>query len=224
MRIRLRLWQLAVLASIVSGPIVQQGFAQSDQRSVVVGRQRVQADLTAAIADGRLTRVEQYDILLTARDSLSEPDLLILQHTLDRLSEKYEAPSRSLREELAQRIGRKVESGDQTISVRTTRAGSIDTRDTDARNAAARNTAAKDSNPTEMVAYEQPAESLGDSDDATSADSPFHEEGMLPTVAPGGANGEVYFDDPTLAFESCGPWVGGGELALLAHPFVLVQC
>lgn len=214
MRIRLRLWQLVVLAMIVGGPTTQQSFAQSDQRSVVVGRQRIQADLTAAIADGRLTRIEQYDILLDARDLLSDADLLILQHTMNRLGEKYAAPSRSLREELAQRIGLKNESVDETVAATTTRAGS---------------TNAENSNATETVAYEQLADSLGNVVAVSaSEESPFQEEDLLPTGetvgTDGDTDGQIFFDDPAMAFENCGPWGGGGRLALLAHPFALAQC
>jgi len=214
MRMRLRLWQLAVLAMIISGPIAQESFAQGDQRAVVVGRQRIQADLNAAIADGRLTRIEQYDILLNARDSLSDADLLILQRTMDRLGEEYAAPSRSLREELAERIGRENKSSDQTISARTTRAGSIDGKDA----------SATDPNATETVAYEQPSELLGSSNgDASlvSRENPFQEEDLQPTAETGSADSEVFFDDPAVG---CGPWGGGGRFGLLAHPFVLVQC
>ena len=222
MRIELRLWKLAVLAMIIGGSNAQQslaqgterGFAQSDQRAVVDGRQRIQADLNAATADGRLTRIEQYDILLDARNLLSQGDLLILQRTMDRLGEKYAAPSRSLREELAQRIGREDKSDDQTISARPTRAGSIDDKDT----------TTTDTTTTETVAYEQPADSLGDGDAAVPPEkNPFKEEELLPTAETTYEDDKVYFDDPAMAFENSGDW-GGGRFGLLAHPFVMVQC
>jgi hypothetical protein len=58
----------------------------SDSRSAAMARQRIRAKLATAMSDGNLSRMEQYAILLDAKDCLSSRELAGLQQTLDRLA------------------------------------------------------------------------------------------------------------------------------------------
>ena len=215
MRNQLRLWRLSVAVLIVMGTTGEFAFAQSDARSVIVGRQRIQADLTAAMADGRLTRMEQYGILLDANDLLTSADLVALQRTMDRLGGQFNAPPRSTREELSRRLklvgGAGTTEGNATDGATTTQAGL---------------TLLENDDVTKTVAYDQSSDSssnAADAGDDTDADvpspvaeNPFKEEDLqTPGEIVGSeivsSEGELFFDDDSrVTFESCGPLGGCG--------------
>ena len=92
MRSHLRPRPVVLLAGIVLlGSLNSLGLAQGDSRAVVAARQRIRGDLAAAMADGSLSRMEQYNVLLQAKESLPASDVAGLQKTLDRLGGLQEA-------------------------------------------------------------------------------------------------------------------------------------
>lgn len=90
------LWLAALLlssAALWASSLYAQQPAELE-RQAIVNRQRVRAMLAAALADGVLSRKEQYAILLEARDLLSPPELRGLQRTLDEAAAKRETPEK----------------------------------------------------------------------------------------------------------------------------------
>jgi hypothetical protein len=73
----------------VSPTYAQQSAAL--ERQAIVNRHRVRSMLAAAMADGKLQRKEQYEILLKASNLLSPPELQGLQRTLDEAASRQEA-------------------------------------------------------------------------------------------------------------------------------------
>ena len=57
----------------------------------MVGRQKIREELSAALAKGYLTRMDQYRILLHAKEVLSADDLHGLEQTLDRIATQQAA-------------------------------------------------------------------------------------------------------------------------------------
>ncbi|MGA2034609.1 MAG: DUF4148 domain-containing protein [Thermoguttaceae bacterium] len=76
----------ALAAALVWGEARQGGTAEIEGRAALAGRQQIRAELAAAMADGYLSRQEQYTILLHAKEVLSTDDLHGLERTLDRLA------------------------------------------------------------------------------------------------------------------------------------------
>jgi hypothetical protein len=64
--------------------------ADYDARSVLAARQRIRTELAKALAEGRLTPLDQYRILLEAREVLPPEDLLGLERTMNRLAAAQE--------------------------------------------------------------------------------------------------------------------------------------
>ena len=77
-------WLLALLLAQAIG-----GLAQAQQvtgAKLVVARQEIQAELATALADGDLTPMKQYKILLHAKEILPPEDVQGLERTMVRLS------------------------------------------------------------------------------------------------------------------------------------------
>jgi hypothetical protein len=64
--------------------------ADYDARTILAGRQKIRTELATATEDGHLTRIDQYRILLHAREVLPPEDLPGLERTLDRLASAQE--------------------------------------------------------------------------------------------------------------------------------------
>jgi len=84
---------VSLMCGAVSVMATTQVWAQNAERLAIVNRQKVRADLAAALADGKLTRKEQYSILLEAKDLLAPGDLRGLQRTMDHAAAQREAAS-----------------------------------------------------------------------------------------------------------------------------------
>lgn len=87
MKTRLRICSVALLAAVVAGSISHTAWAQRSGRSVVAGRQQVRAALAVAMADGKLTAVEQYSILQKGKKLLSPVELQDLKQSLIQLTD-----------------------------------------------------------------------------------------------------------------------------------------
>ena len=59
-----------------------------------MGRQKIREELSAALAKGYLTRMDQYHILLHAKEVLTADDLHGLEQTLDRIATRQAAARR----------------------------------------------------------------------------------------------------------------------------------
>lgn len=81
-----RLALAAFFAAVALGGISSVKAADLDERAALAGRQKIREELAVAMSDGRLSRMEQYRILLDAKDVLTPQDLHGLQQTLDRLA------------------------------------------------------------------------------------------------------------------------------------------
>ena len=101
MRLRLRTW-CAALAAMIAGSTTLAMAASPDGRFIVSNRQKVRAELAAAMADGELSHMEQYGILLRAKDRLNSSELRGVQQTLERLStQKQQQPPAEVQAEKA---------------------------------------------------------------------------------------------------------------------------
>ena len=67
------------------------GTADHDPRAAVLGRQKIREELTTALAKGYLTRMDQYHLLVHAKEVLSTEDLRGFERTLDRLAAEQAA-------------------------------------------------------------------------------------------------------------------------------------
>jgi len=79
---------LALLAAISFGLTSTAGAAERDASEIIAGRQKIRMELANAVADGNLSRAEQYRILLDAKEVLPDEDMAGLQRTLNRLASK----------------------------------------------------------------------------------------------------------------------------------------
>ena len=86
MRFLLHLTTAALLVAIAMGGMTSATAADREARAAVLGRQKIREELSAALAKGYLTRMDQYHILLHAKEVLSEDDLHGLEQTLNRLA------------------------------------------------------------------------------------------------------------------------------------------
>jgi hypothetical protein len=75
-----------LLAAVVLGGPANTKAADRDDRAVLAARQRIRTELATAVADGHLSRLDQYRILLDAREVLPPEDLPGLERTLNRLA------------------------------------------------------------------------------------------------------------------------------------------
>jgi hypothetical protein len=79
------------LAATALGGISSASVADHDARSAIEGRQKVREELTAALAKGHLTRMDQYRLLVLAKEVLSTEDLRGFEQTLDRIAARQAA-------------------------------------------------------------------------------------------------------------------------------------
>jgi len=84
MRFLVHLTAAALLLAIGIGGMDSATAADRDARAAVTGRQKIREELSTALAKGYLTRMEQYRILLHAKEVLNADDLHGLEQTLDR--------------------------------------------------------------------------------------------------------------------------------------------
>ena len=94
MRFLLHFTAAALLVVIGIGGMASARAAERDARAAVAGRQKIREELSAALAKGYLTRMDQYHILLHAKEVLTDDDLHGLEQTLDRIA-KQQASSRA---------------------------------------------------------------------------------------------------------------------------------
>ena len=83
---------LVLLAAIVLVCVSELAWAAPYGRSLVAGRQAVQAEVAAAMADGTITGPERYKILAKARQRLSRNEFAGIREKLDRLSGRHQMP------------------------------------------------------------------------------------------------------------------------------------
>ncbi|MGA2253235.1 MAG: DUF6666 family protein [Thermoguttaceae bacterium] len=86
MRFLLHLTAAALLLAIGIGEMTAATAADSDARAAITGRQKIRDELSAALAKGYLTRMDQYHILLHAKEVLTPDDLHGLEQTLNRIA------------------------------------------------------------------------------------------------------------------------------------------
>ena len=86
MRFLMHLVTAALLVAVGIGGMTSATAADRAARNAVMGRQKIRAELSAALAKGYLTRIDQYQILLHAKDVLTADDLHGLEQTLDRIA------------------------------------------------------------------------------------------------------------------------------------------
>ncbi len=84
---------LAALALLVTGisGISLAATADTNARAAVAGRQKIRQELSAALAKGYLTRMDQYRLMAHAKEVLSTDDLQGFERTLDRLATQQSA-------------------------------------------------------------------------------------------------------------------------------------
>jgi len=93
MRFLVQLTAAALLVAIGIGGTTAATAADREARAAVLGRQKIRAELSAALVKGYLTRMDQYQILLHAKEVLTADDLHGLELTLDRIA-KQQATAR----------------------------------------------------------------------------------------------------------------------------------
>jgi hypothetical protein len=79
-----------VLATGVGGTAAA-STADHDPRAAVLGRQKIREELAAALTKGYLTRMDQYHLLVHAKEVLSTEDLRGFERTLDRMAAEQAA-------------------------------------------------------------------------------------------------------------------------------------
>jgi hypothetical protein len=113
-----RIWPVACLTAIVVGSIANIASAELSPRSVVAGRQQIRTALTEAMADHKLTQMEEKLLLRKAQRVLSRADLEGFKQTLSRLSaaQKMPASATSARGGGQQPVGR-LSAGEAGVAV-----------------------------------------------------------------------------------------------------------
>ena len=91
MRFLVHLTAATLLAAIGIGGMTAAAAADRDTRAEVLGRQKIREELSAALAKGYLTRMDQYHILLHAKEVLAADDLQGLEQTLNRIATQQAA-------------------------------------------------------------------------------------------------------------------------------------
>ena len=86
MRFLLHFTAAALLVAIGIGGATSAMAADRDARAAVLGRQKIREELSAALTKGYLTRMDQYRILLHAKEVLTADDLHGLEQSLDRIA------------------------------------------------------------------------------------------------------------------------------------------
>jgi hypothetical protein len=86
MRFSLHLVAAALLVAFGLGASSAANAADRSARDSVSGREKIRAELSAALTKGYLTRMEQYHILLHAKEVLNDDDFRGVEQTLDRLA------------------------------------------------------------------------------------------------------------------------------------------
>lgn len=190
MQRRLRFCFVALLATLAVAILADLAAAARTGRSLVAARQKVRAKLAAATADGKLSRMEQYALLLQAKDLLPPDELRGLQYTLDRLATPRKAP---------------LPAGSPEANVR--RSTDRDPGERNDEDGAARSASGGQGDDARSTSYDQP----------TSAElegSPFEEEddgGDLEPI-PDQAYGDLLGDEGPLTAEGLGEMIYGGNV------------
>jgi len=91
MRFLVHLTAAALLLAIGIGGMTTATAADKDARAAVMGRQKIREELSAALAKGYLTRMDQYRILLHAKEVLTPDDLHGLEQSLNRMASQQAA-------------------------------------------------------------------------------------------------------------------------------------
>ena len=91
MRFLLSFTAAALLLAVGMGGMASATAADREARAAVQGRQKIREELNAALAKGYLTRMDQYHILLHAKEVLTDDDLRGLEQTLDRIARQQAA-------------------------------------------------------------------------------------------------------------------------------------
>ena len=152
MQSRLRIWPVVLLAAVAASSVGNSAWAQVTRRSLVHGRQRVRAALAAALADGRLSKMEADSIYRRAEKLLTPRELPGLQRTLSRLAARQKVsrpstPRESVEDQPTERQG----------SQRTTQIGlTVPEKEDLAENASYEEPAAADDPPAAAPSREEP--------------------------------------------------------------------
>ncbi len=86
MRFLLHLAAAALLVALGIGGMTAAAAADRDARAAMMGRQQIREELSAALAKGNLTRMDQYRLLIHAKGVLSDDDFHGFEQTLDRIA------------------------------------------------------------------------------------------------------------------------------------------
>lgn len=86
MRFLLHFTAAALLLAIGSGGMTSAAAADHEARTAVAGRQKIREEVSKALEKGYLTRMDQYRILLHAKEVLTDDDLHGLELTLNRIA------------------------------------------------------------------------------------------------------------------------------------------
>lgn len=188
MTTQLRVWPVALLAALIACSISDPVWAQRSGRAVVAARQQVQMSLAAAMADGRLTTMEQYSILQKGKRALAPHELQALKQTLIRLSEQEPTPSSPA---LPKRAGKNTQAQKNNRSPKKQTPGASPQRATQAKGIDRGEE--NEERAAETASYDEPVE-------PEDAGSPFKEEPLadseiLPT--PEAELGPEYYDPMT---------------------------
>jgi hypothetical protein len=95
----LRRWHLISAALLAMAAFYAASIQAADltPRQALMGRQQIRAELAAAMNNGKISRMDQYKILLHAKEVLTPEDLRGLERTLDRLATQSEKSRRATR-------------------------------------------------------------------------------------------------------------------------------
>ena len=94
MRFVLHVAAAALVVAIGMGDLTSATAADRSIQAQIRGRQKIRAELAAALEKGYLTRMDQYHILLDAKEVLNRDDLRGLEQTLSRIGAQQAAARR----------------------------------------------------------------------------------------------------------------------------------
>ena len=103
MRFLLHFTAAAMLAAIVIGGTNSVAAADREAQAQIMGRQKIRTELAAALEKGYLTRMDQYHLLLDAKEVLTADDLHGFEQTLNRIATQ-QAKSRAAAQQGTRRL------------------------------------------------------------------------------------------------------------------------
>ena len=94
MQFRLHFATVALLVGVALGAVPKANGVVIDERAALAGRQKIRRELAEAMSNGHITRMDQYNILLHAKEVLPPEDIPALERTLVRLASAQTAAGR----------------------------------------------------------------------------------------------------------------------------------